>query len=390
MGFEPSVSPKIDRAFEIALSPLRHSRSARETGSFCERDRRFESASLHRGVNCEPFRAAGCRPRRASVEAVARVYQERVEDLSFIWSTSGWIYLREFLHVILHLGLVLWPLTWGTVRGLSLRALTWATGIMAILCGLYLWHQGELPQPLGPILTWNELGMGRRLIAGSIPDRPWLVWGQGLVLAISLSGAVVLVAALVERLWRWKHWIRDPATVLLFNGLGQLMFLEVLWLFYDRYYLPLLPGSTALLASYLKPTKGVTALILAGGLLWGAIAITGTIDMFRFSVSVASARSWLLRQGVAAGSMGEGYVLNGWWLYAPGLPSGRGPEPDVPFVTTMRSLPYKIANAPVPGYAVVRRVAWPALCVDSDTLHIFDLHVLIAQLSLPLIAPRDN
>ena len=44
MGFEPSVSPKIDRAFEIALSPLRHSRSARETGSFCERDRRFESA----------------------------------------------------------------------------------------------------------------------------------------------------------------------------------------------------------------------------------------------------------------------------------------------------------------------------------------------------------
>jgi len=27
MGFEPSVSPKIDRAFEIALSPLRHSRT---------------------------------------------------------------------------------------------------------------------------------------------------------------------------------------------------------------------------------------------------------------------------------------------------------------------------------------------------------------------------
>jgi hypothetical protein len=48
MGFEPSVSPKIDRAFEIALSPLRHSRSARETGLFCERDRRFESASLQR------------------------------------------------------------------------------------------------------------------------------------------------------------------------------------------------------------------------------------------------------------------------------------------------------------------------------------------------------
>src|SRR6266404_6215351 len=98
---------------------------------------------------------------------------------------------------------------------------------MAILCGLYLWHQGELPQPLGPILTWNELGMGRRLIAGSIPDRPWLVWGQGLALAISLSGAVVLVAALVEGLRRWTLWLRGPATVLLLNGLGNYCSLKV-------------------------------------------------------------------------------------------------------------------------------------------------------------------
>ena len=53
MGFEPLVSPKIDRAFEIALSPLRHSRSASETGSFCERDRRFESVFLQQRVRCE-------------------------------------------------------------------------------------------------------------------------------------------------------------------------------------------------------------------------------------------------------------------------------------------------------------------------------------------------
>jgi dolichyl-phosphate-mannose-protein mannosyltransferase len=324
------------------------------------------------------------------IHGETRVYQERVEDLSFIWSTSGWIYLREFLHVILHLGLVLWPLTWGTVRGLSLRALTWATGIMAILCGLYLWHQSELPQPLGPILTWNELGMGRRLIAGSIFDRPWLVWGPGLVLAISLSGAVVLVAALVEGLSRWTLWLRGPATVLLLNGLGQLLFIEALWLFYDRYYLPLLPGSTALLASYLRLTTRATALILAGGLLWGAIAITGTIDMFRFGVAVAEARTWLLRQGVAAEHIDAGYVLNGWWLYAPALPAGRGPEPDVPFVTTMRSLPYKIANAPEPGYAVVRRVAWPTLWAVSDTLYILEQTAIIEQRGLPPRLPREE
>jgi hypothetical protein len=323
------------------------------------------------------------------VHGETRVYQERVEDLSFIWSTSGWIYLREFLHVSLHLGLVLWPLAWATVRGLSLRALTWAAGIIAILCGLYLWHQSELPQPLGPILTWNELGMGRRLIAGSIPDRPWLVWGQGLVLAISLSGAVVLLAALVEGLWRWTLWLRGPATVLLLNGLGQLLLIEALWLFSDRYYLPLLPGSTALLASHLKLTTRVTALILAGGLLWGAVAITGTIDMFRFGVAVAEARTWLLRQGVAAEHIDAGYVLNGWRLYAPALPTGRGPEPDVPFVTTMRSLPYKIANAPEPGYVVVRRVAWPTLWAASDTLNILEHTAIIEQRGVPRL-PREE
>src|SRR5215831_2536290 len=111
---------------------------------------------------------------------------------------TGWIYLRELVHILLHLGLVLWPLTWGIITNLSLRALAWATAIIAVLCGLCLWHQGELPQPLGPILAWNELGMGRDLIAGSIPDPSWLVCGQGLVLAISLSGAIVLVAALIK------------------------------------------------------------------------------------------------------------------------------------------------------------------------------------------------
>jgi hypothetical protein len=324
------------------------------------------------------------------VHGETRAYAERVEDLSFIWSTSGWIYMREFLHVVLHLGLVLWPLTWGITRGLSLRALTWATGMMAVLCGLCLWHWGELPPPLGPILTCNEIGMGRRLIAGSIPDRPWLMWCQGLALAISLSGAVVLVAALVEGLGHWKHWIRGPATVLLLNGLGQLLFLEALWLFYDRYYLPLLPGSTSLLVSYLRPTKSVTALILAGGLLWGAIAVTGTIDMFRFNVAVVKARTWLIRQGVDAGHIDAGYALNGWWLYAPYLPSGLGREPDVPFVTTMTSLPYKIANASEPSYAVVRRVTWPALWAASDTLYVLEHTALIEQRGLPHLLPHEE
>jgi 4-amino-4-deoxy-L-arabinose transferase-like glycosyltransferase len=324
-----------------------------------------------------------------AIHGETRAYHERVEDLSFVWSTSAWIYIRELVHVVLYLGLVLWPLAWGIVRGLSLRALTWATGIMAVLSGLCLWHQGELPQPLGHVMTWDELGMGRTLIAGPLPDRPWLVWPRKLVLGISLSGAMVLVAALVDGLWRWKHWIQGSATVLLLNGLGQLLLLEVLWLFYDRYYLPLLPGSAALLASYLKPTKPVTALILAGALSWGAIAVTGTTDMFRFSVAVAEARMWLLRRGIAPEHIDAGYVLNGWWLYAPSLPSGHGPEPDVPFVTTMTASPYKIANAPDPAYRVVRRVTWTVLWAVSDTIYVLENAAIKERWGLPSLLQKE-
>src|SRR5262249_25732679 len=128
----------------------------------------------------------------------------------------------------------------------------------------------------------------------------------------------------------------------------------------------------------LHPTKRVTALILAATLLWGDIAVTGTIDMFRFSVAVSEARMWLLRQGAAPEHIDAGYVLNGWWLYVPSLPLGREPEPDVPFITSMTSLPYKIANAPDPAYAVVRRVTWPALWAASDRLYVLE-HTAVAE-----------
>jgi hypothetical protein len=243
-------------------------------------------------------------------------------------------------------------------------------------------------------------GRSATWLAGSIRIAAWdahaqirvgsIAEGRPHIRAVSLSGSVVLVAALLEGLWRWKNWICGPATVLLLNGIGQLLFSEALWLFYDRYYLPILPSTTALLTIYLKPTKRVTALIFVGGLFSGAIAVTGTIDMFRFSVAVAEARAWLVRQGVAAGYIDAGYVLNGWWLYAPALPSGLGAEPDVPFVTTMTSLPYKIANSIDPNYVVVRRITWPALWAATDTLYILEHTALTQRWGLPHLSPQKE
>jgi hypothetical protein len=83
-------------------------------------------------------------------------------------------------------------------------------------------------------------------------------------------------------------------------------------------------------------------------------------------------RCWrgLLEQGVTPEQIDAGSALNGWWLYAPSLPEGRGPEPEVPFITRMTPLPYKIAHAPEPSSVVVRRMTWRALWAFSDMLYV--------------------
>jgi hypothetical protein len=126
------------------------------------------------------------------------------------------------------------------------------------------------------------------------------------------------------------------------------------------------------------------------GMLWGLIAVTGTIDTFRFSDAVAEARIWLLRRGAAPEHIDAGYVLNGWWRYAPSLPSGRGPEPDVPFVTTMTASPYNIANASDPAYEVVRRMTSPALWAASDSLYVLEHAAITQRWGLPSILPNER
>jgi hypothetical protein len=133
----------------------------------------------------------------------------------------------------------------------------------------------------------------------------------------------------------------------------------------------------------------VTALIVAGQLLWGAVAVTGTIDMFRFSVAVLEARDWLLDQGVAPQHIDAGYVLNGWYLYAPSLHAGRGPEPDVPFITTMTTLPYKIANASDADYRVVCRVTLPALWAATNSLYVLEHAAITERWGLSSLLTQD-
>jgi len=52
-----------------------------------------------------------------------RVYIQQAQNLRLLLAISGWRYVQELLHLLLNLGLVLWPLAWTAFGRLSRRAL---------------------------------------------------------------------------------------------------------------------------------------------------------------------------------------------------------------------------------------------------------------------------
>jgi hypothetical protein len=116
-----------------------------------------------------------------AVHGETRVSLEKAQMLRLIFAIERWVwvYVRELLHALLHLGLALWPLAWVAFGRLSTRALAGASAVVAMLSGLVLWQEGALPNPLGIMLTWDELGLPRELIAGQIAHRQPPAGGRG-------------------------------------------------------------------------------------------------------------------------------------------------------------------------------------------------------------------
>ncbi len=84
-------------------------------------------------------------------------------------------------------------------------------------------------------------------------------------------------------------------------------------------------------------------------------------------------------------------VPYGWWLYAHAAigPPSRGREPDVPWVTGSRPLPYKTANVAEPSYAVVQSFRWPMLWAASDTIDVLEHTAVTDHWGLPSLRARE-
>jgi hypothetical protein len=151
----------------------------------------------------------------------------------------------------------------------------------------------------------------------------------------------------------------------------------VLWFFYDRYYLPLVPAVIAIIlvadagAGDAPRYARIAATLIA---LLFVLDVTGTRDTLAYARAVHAMQARLVAAGVPQHEIDAGYVENGWLLYAhpERLPVGAMPEHDVVRVTAVGELPYVVANAPLPGYDVRETVHVPTLWAVTDRLYLLE------------------
>jgi hypothetical protein len=158
-----------------------------------------------------------------------------------------------------------------------------------------------------------------------------------------------------------RHYLhgtyRRERVVFALAGL-QIVCINALWLYNDRYYVVFAPLLAIVGAQALDRDRLGRAVAAALLVVWASIAISGTRDMLAFNDTCARVAAELEASGIPAWDIDAGYSLDGWRLYAhpERLPPGANRQFDVPFVTSNRPTHYSITNSPLPHSEVLRTV----------------------------------
>lgn len=265
-------------------------------------------------------------------------------------------YLGQNVPVFVVLAFYVLPaiLAAASVHGVWRRPIRLVAAV-AIAAPIVFWVVGSLPSPLMTDHTWTalEIGSSRSLVAGAPTGA--LPWWLDVTLRAAALGASALLALLC------LSARRDRAIVPLLAFLaGYLVLMNLLWMYHDRYTLPLMPIAIALLlGSRDRPSVSLRPAVIAL-MLFGGVALIGARDALRYNQGVRDAWQSLIDAGVPPSDIDAGYAWNGWTLYAhpANLAPGQTPLKDVPWVTSARRTPYVISQSPLEGYTVEREIWW--------------------------------
>ena len=297
----------------------------------------------------------------------------RVVRLRYVFLVSPIVYLEALLSMIAHLGLAALPAL--VLTAPPPARWPWRLGaVILVAAAVATWFAPTPVLALKPGATWSaqELGAARPLLqAFPEPDTVRATLAAAMTLIGLFAGACLIarpVAAWRERVAS-QPWAFLGAYMLVSVGMCF-----VLWFFYDRYFLPLVPVAiaVAIATGRMRPTAVQTAAATALLVILALLDVSGTRDMLAYARAVGGAIADLRRQGVAEHRIDAGYVENGWRLYAhpQNLAPGQDPDRDVPNLSGTARWPFVVANGPVVGYAVEREISVPTWWAQGDRIYV--------------------
>jgi hypothetical protein len=302
------------------------------------------------------------------------VMEKKMEALEYIFPFKLKSLLKDGFDSLVQVGFWVAPLL---IAGITFKPKKWPLIIVAVaIAGALMarWYFGEIMLPFDASGTWNtdELGDARGLMPGTGYGRgplpfitksaQWITLLSCGVLITGLARSFVTPRSIRGAVRMLGDWIASHATIMVTLALLNIVLIHVLWFYYDRYYLVLLPSVIYVALKATVKTGFTKAVALLGISLLAVVSVASTWDMLRFDQFCWDTYNELRASGVPPRDIDAGYVINGWMLYAhpENLPPGADPKEDVPYVTGDEDLPFKISTSPSKNYQVVKEVSFRA------------------------------
>src|SRR5688572_25565062 len=263
------------------------------------------------------------------------------------------------------LGLALLPVSAAIVErcrlGVVIIVLVVLCAAVATLLSVGVSHS---PPLIGGQTWWpGELGATEPLVPDY--DRPATpAWWVSLVTAVTLTSASVLVERSARRL-------DTPDTFLLLQMFGQFLLVALLWLFYDRYALVLVPVALvlALRGGPIVRPRITGALVIVGVL----VSLVGVRDHLEYNRALWTAVAHLEAMGIKPADFDGGYIVNGWLQYAHPERARRDPagSVQVPGVNSSAATSlYRISNRATPEWKVIASVPYRRWATRSGSVYV--------------------
>lgn len=305
---------------------------------------------------------------RADLTWIHGSWAWRMVTLKFaLAQLPAWLAMNLTL-VVGTLGGALVPLALSSLSRENARIALPGGVLAASLLSAELFLRTGVGGPLDPEFTWSlrELGATEALVPPltAAPERS-LGWALTAMFVATLSLALTLAPL-------WRRRPQGAARSLAWGTLGYFALSTLLWLFYDRYALPLVVIVVALRLG----AAGILRLrlALAGVVVFIAISGLGTWDHLQYSRALWQAVAWAGQAGIENRQLDGGYVVNGWLQYAHPEHANRASNGDVlvPSVNSRQSLRYGIVKRVPPGARVLHAVAYRRIVAPSGRIHVVD------------------